>query len=310
MSQEQSDYLHVLFQACANLYGAVQLRVIWDVHQAQDDAPKLRRKDLIAFSGIARREALPYYVYEIDELYSDEKRADLSREIVSSELIGFGYGKLSPYYSLMEALGREPYYIPKDVLQFAERKPTKEEADLLSYLGELKVTAKECKPKYGNPYPCENRGKRLKEFSFLNSCERFEEEYLQKNHGALKSFRESVAGTEAEKIVHQYWRSGSIRPLEYGRQIEVVTEELAEVGVELSMRQMDKLLQLLTDYHNNSHLWCLSGWSPSELMQQFGPTPVKSISFGLNMQKMFANGEMDRDELVREMQKMGIEVID
>lgn len=310
LSQEQSDYLHSLFLACANLYGAVQLRVVWEVHQVQEKAPKLRRKDLIAFSGIAQRESLPYYIYEIDELYSDEKRADLSREIVSAELVGTGYGKLSSYYRLIEFLGREPYYIPKDVLQFAERKPTKEEADLLAFLGELKVTAKECRPKYGKPYPCENRGKRLKEFSFLNSHERFEEEYLMKNKGSLQSFRESVAGTEAEKIVSQYWRSENISPLGVGSQIEVVTEELTEVGVELSEHQVEKLVQLLTNYHNNSHLWCLSGWAPSELMRQSGPTTVKSISFGPNMQKMFAEGEMDKDELVRELKGMGIEVID
>ena len=32
LTQEQSEYLHSLFQACANLYGAVQLRVVWDVY--------------------------------------------------------------------------------------------------------------------------------------------------------------------------------------------------------------------------------------------------------------------------------------
>ena len=55
ISKEQSEYLHSLFQACANLYGAVQLRVVWDVYQAQTEAPKLRRKDIISFS-----ENLPY----------------------------------------------------------------------------------------------------------------------------------------------------------------------------------------------------------------------------------------------------------
>ena len=310
ISQEQSDYLHSLFLACANLYGAVQLRVIWDVYQAQKDAPKLRRKDLIAFSAIVRRETQPYYVFEIDELYSEEKRADLSREVVSAQLIGFGYGRLNSYYSLIESIGREPYFVPDDVLQYATQQPTKEELNLLDFLNELKVTAKECRPKYGNPYPCENRGKRLREFSFLNSHERFEEEYLTKNHGALQNFRERVAGSEAEKVLRQYWRSENISPLRFGSQIESVTEELAEVGVELSDSQVEKLVQLLTDYHNNSHLWCLSGWAPSELMRQSGSSMPKSISFGPNMQKMFASGEMNKDELVREMKRLGIEVVD
>ena len=33
-----------------------------------------------------------------------------------------------------------------------------------------------------------------------------------------------------------------------------------------------------------------------------------SISFGPNMQKMFADGTMDRNEIVKELQKMGVDV--
>ena len=271
LSKEQSEYLHSLFQACANLYGAVQLRVVWDVYQAQTEAPKLRRKDIISFSEIARRETLPYYIFEIDELYSEEKRADLSREIVSKALVGHGYGRLTRYYRLMESLGQEPYYIPGDILPFASQQPSKEETKLLTFLNELTVTADQCRPRYGDPYPCENRGKRLKEFSFLNRDERFEEEYLAKNHGALLSFRESVAGTEAEKILRQYCCNENIDSLGFNDHLKNIMEELKEVGVELSKRQAQELIQLLTDYHNNSHLWGSSGWAPSDLARQYQP---------------------------------------
>ena len=308
LSQEQSEYLHGLFQACANLYGAVQLRVLWDVYQAQTEAPRLRRKDIISFSEIARRETLPYYIFEIDELYSEEKRADLSREIVSKALVGYGYGRLTRYYRLMEALGQEPYYIPGDILPFASQQPSKEETKLLTFLNELTVTADQCRPRYGDPYPCENRGKRLKEFSFLNRDERFEEEYLAKNHGALLSFRESVAGTEAEKILRQYCCNENIDSLGFNDHLKNIMEELKEVGVELSKRQAQELIQLLTDYHNNSHLWGSSGWAPSDLARQYQPSMPMSISFGPNMQKMFADGTMDRNEIVKELQKMGVDV--
>ena len=308
LSQEQSNYLHSLFLSCANLYGAIPLRVVWDIYQAQSDAPKLRRKDLIAFSAIARREVNPYFVFEIDELYSGEKRADLSREIVSGELVGFGYGRLDAYYRLMESMGREPYFLPGNILQYAEKTVSKEEKALLNFLNELQVTAKECHPRYGDPYPCENRGKRLKEFSFLNRGERFEEEYLSKQRGSLQAFKESVAGTEAEKIFRQNWRNENIYSLGFSSHIEDITDELAEVGVELSQRQLETLVQLLTDYHNHSHLWCLSGWTPSELARQYEPSMLTAISFGPNMRKMFADGTMNEEELVKEMQKLGLRV--
>lgn len=85
-------------------------------------------------------------------------------------------------------------------------------------------------------------------------------------------------------------------------------EELAEVGVELSKRQAQELIQLLTDYHNNSHLWGSSGWAPSDLARQYQPSMPMSISFGPNMQKMFADRTMDRNEIVKELLKMGVDV--
>ena len=310
ISQEGSQYLHSLFKACAELYGAVQLRMVWDVYQAQKDAPKFRRKDLIAFSEIARREKLDYYVFEIDELYSGEKRAELSREIVAKELVGYGYGKLDRYYRLMGSLGQEPYYNPEDILTFASGQLSKEDIKLLTFLNELTVTADQCRPPYGDPYPCENRGKRLKDFSFLNFEERFEEEYLAKRHGALEYFMESVAGTEAEKILRQYRFSENIDAAGFDDNIESVMQELAEAGVELSDKQTQELLQLFMDHHNNSHLWSLSGWSPADLARLYKPGTPTSISFGPNMQKMFADGTMDKEELVREIRKRGMEVIE
>ena len=308
LSQEHSAFLHSLFQACANLYGAAPLRVVWEVYREQPDAPKLRRKDIIAFSEIARRETLPYYVFEADELYSEEKRVDLNREIVSKALVGAGYGRLGPYYTLMESLAEALYYTPGNILPFASRQPSKEETNLLAFLNGLMVTAEQCRPRYGDPYPCEHHGKRLKEFSFLNSDERFEEKYLSKNPVALQRFRESVEGTEAEKILRLFCYSENIDSLDFNRHLTSVMDELAEVGVELSKQQVQELVQLLMDLHNHSHLWSLCGWTPSDLARQHRSPMPPSIVFGPNMQKMFADGTMDRNELVRELEKRGVDV--
>ena len=49
-----------------------------------------------------RREVQPYWVYEIEELYTEEPHNDLDRHIVSKELIGAGYGKMFSFYALMD----------------------------------------------------------------------------------------------------------------------------------------------------------------------------------------------------------------
>ena len=83
LSTEACDFLHSLFAACANLYGAIALRDVWSVYrELKSEAPRIRRQDLIAFSTIVRREVQPYRVYEIEELYTEEPHNDLDRHIV------------------------------------------------------------------------------------------------------------------------------------------------------------------------------------------------------------------------------------
>ena len=310
LTQAQIDYLHRLFLACANLYGALPLREVWNVHQMQAEAPKLRRKELIAFSGIARREALPYRVYEIDELYSEETRADLSREIVSRALISYGYASVARYYGVMDSMAEVPCFIPSDILQYEHMTPSKEETALLCFLNRLQVTEAECHPPYGNPYPCENRGKRLGEFSFLSTEERFEEEYLAKQPRALQAFRDSVAGTEAEKIIRNFRRIDSTTDIPFTRNLEIAMEELREVGVSLSERQTEKLCQLLTDFHNHTHLWNLRGWTPEELHAQYEPQAPQSLAIGPNMRKLFEDGTLSKDAFMEELRKRGIELLE
>lgn len=104
LSDEDVVFLHAFFAACANLYGAISMRSVWDVYRQLKDAPKLRRKDLLFFSSIVRREKQPYYVFEIEELYSDESHNKLNRHIVSGDIVGTGYGKLMNFYNLMDGL--------------------------------------------------------------------------------------------------------------------------------------------------------------------------------------------------------------
>ena len=55
LSTEAYDFLHSLFAACANLYGAIALRDVWSVYrELKSEAPRIRRQDLVAFSCTRR----------------------------------------------------------------------------------------------------------------------------------------------------------------------------------------------------------------------------------------------------------------
>ncbi len=308
LSDSKRVFLNRYFDACTNLYGAISIRDAWKIYLKLENVPRLHRKEFIAFSAIARREVHSYYIFEIDELFSEEERKELDRFIVSRELVSYGYGKFYSFYKMMDQLGDKPYCVPNDFLSFSEEVWSDEEEALRSFLCGLKATADECVPKYGASIPNDHKGKRLDEFSFLNSVERSEINWL-KQRAAKEAFLESISGTEAEKIMKQFKRRENIGSLSPVLRLQFLIEELEEVGVQLGKSQLEKLLNLVMNCHNHSRQWCLSGWSPAELASVYRGKAPTAISFGPNMQKAFADGSMDKDEIVRELKKMGVEVI-
>ena len=309
LSTEACDFLHSLFAACANLYGAIALRDVWSVYQElKSGAPRIHRRDLIAFSATVRREVQPYRVYEIEELYTEEPHNDLDRHIVSKELIGAGYGKMFSFYALMDELGNQPYCVPEYFLSYAVSSASAEESVLSNFIGNLKSTAKECAPRQRKSYPNENRGKKLSEFSFLNLDEQFNLEYYKKVPATYSALLEEYSGTEAEKIMRSYRRTENIGYLRTTDMIQNVLIELCEVGVRLTETQHSTLMRLMMQYHNGSRLWCLRGWTPNELAAMHGNTGAPSISFGPGIQEAFADGTMDKNELVRKIKELGWKV--
>ena len=309
LSTEACDFLHSLFAACTNLYGAIALRDVWSIYQElKRDAPRIHKRDLIAFSAIVRREVQPYRVYEIEELYTEEPHNDLDRHIVSKELIGAGYGKMFSFYALMEELSDQTYCVPDNFLSYAVPSATAEENSLSDFIGNLKSTAKECAPKQRKPYPNENRGKKLREFSFLNLNEQFNLEYYKKVPATHSALLEEYSGTEVEKIMRSYRLTENVGYLRTTDMIQDVLTELSEAGVRLTEAQHSTLMWLMMQYHNGSRLWCLRGWTPNELAAMHGNTGAPSISFGPGIQKMFADGTMDKNELVRKIKELGWKV--
>jgi hypothetical protein len=319
LDEKKSDFLHKFFSACANFYGTIALRDAWELLKniaEQYGADTIKRKDLIAFSSIARREDVPYYVYEIDELYTAEKRSNLDRQIVHKSLIRAGYGQRTDYYHVAERQYGKPYYLPEDLLAYAVPKTSPQEAKLLHFLSGLKVTASKSEDSLGRKHTCIHKGKTLGSFSFRNSDETFSyqwaageiEGHPSVNEKVLRELTERTAGSEAEKIVRQYREECNIGVQNPSDSICRIMDELNEVGVCLSEARCRALVDLLTEFNNESHLWCNCGWTPSDLSKRTGRTPPTSMSLGPGIMKLAAEGKIDLKEFEEELRKYGVKL--
>lgn len=87
--------------------------------------------------------------------------------------------------------------------------------------------------------------------------------------------------------------------------IQNVLIELCEVGVRLTEKQQDTLMQLIVQYHNGSRLWCTCGWKPDELAAKFngiGAFPGQEASS--------PEGMMDEKDIIRKMKELGLKVLE
>ena len=317
IDEDMNSFLHKFFLAAVHLYGVVILSDLWQILKEVANLygmSHIKRKDLIAFSSIVRREKVPYYVFEIDELYSEEKRSDLKRELVHKSLIGANSFK-TDYFRLSNMQADKTYYIPNDILSFVNIKRSPEEIRLLNYLKKLKVTARSVEGTAGKRIPCKYVGKTLGKFSFRNHHEDFEYRYYngeikehgRKNERILNEIIEKTKGSEADKIVRMYKQNCNIGYQDSTAGFSLVFNELYEVGVELSQKRMNELADLLMQFNNNSHLWCNRGWTPSDLLQQKHTKGPLNISIGPNMKKFIEEGRIDMDAFIEMCNQHGIE---
>ena len=89
-----------------------------------------------------------------------------------------------------------------------------------------------------------------------------------------------------------------------------MTDELHETGVQLEEKELQELLRLITESHNNSRLWCIGGWRPVDLAKISMRQGVPDIAFGPGMQRAFEEGAIDKEELISKMKEMGFGVVD
>lgn len=321
ISEEKAGFLRDFFAACTNLYGAFHAFEAWEVYKelsCKTKTPALHRKDMYAALGILRRESLPYYVLEADEVYSEEPRTDRLRVIASRELIGRGYGKLFPFYQLMETLMDQPFFVPKNLLAYKDGMFDESPGELIAFLEELKCTEKYYKNLGGEERLCQYTGKRLKDFSFISSGDQFELDYLRGKLGRRKPDLKRAEELErslhrynaAQRLVYDLQRDSRLGLLSPTQSMEYFFQNAEEMGLSFSEKQLEQLMAMISDLHNHTHLWCIRGWMPEQLARSMPRGGTPEISFGPSLQKAFAKGDIDKEELLKEIRKRGFTVVD
>lgn len=316
----QKDFLHKFFTACANLYGVIEIRDIWKIYKElikHTDYPKIQRKQLIAFSAITMREIQPYSIFEIDDIYCDEPRSDLSRTLVKKSLVGRGQGRFMDIYRLTESQTNKPFFVTDNFLSFAEEKDSAEGVSLKTFLDNLIVNEIEYTTNWGKRIHCDHFGQKLKDFCYYDSFDKMEIENLNKidkngnnkNATQLETLLRELDIPASMKTFNQIkWRAniGFLSPAE---SIKYLLYDLKVMGVLLSDAELQELLTLLNNYNNNTHLLCNRGWKPMDLAHAMAPNAPLCINFGPGMQKAFANGDLDKNEIIEKLTSMGIKVL-
>ncbi len=320
LKEEQIDFLHTFFSACANLYGVVFAEDAWSVYRelsSKTETPHILRRNMYAALEIMRREDLSFYVFEADEVYSKEPRRDGARIIVLRELVGPSYVKFRELYKVEESSYGKPFYVPENLLSFTAPQETPQEQALLRMLNGLRSTCSEYTDAFGKTRNCPYKGKYLREFSYINEYNSFELSLLRgeiegrkgnpKKAAELEAKLNSV--TAARYLVDNIKRNNNVGTKYAADLFKSFFDDLRAMGVVLSNDgQPNELLNAITETCNNQHIWRNHGWTPNELSarMRYGGTPT--ISFGPGMQKAFADGSMDKDEISRILRAMGFKI--
>ena len=289
------EVLHTYYEAFAHLYGAIQLKDAWKVFKRFE--PKIHKKQFLEFSAIVRREDVPYYIYEINELYSEEKPYDTERYIVNKQILLVGYGKFHHFYNLMDEQAGKPIYALPDFLEAASHRLYDKE--LRAFLEKMKFT------------DGEYAGQLFSEAIVVTYDEKFDMAYYAKNKAVLKAINEKANVVLSDKIMRKlmWWTEFAERS-----PITLLTEFLNKIDYTFeSQEQAEQLFDLVAEFINNSHLWRNCGFTPMQLhsiMSRGAKQQPTAISLGPGIHKAVQDGDIDKDDLIRRLKEMGVDVLD
>ncbi len=323
LNEEKISFLRNLFDSAAALYGVITLGDLWDVYKeyaSKTPAVRINRKDIYAFSSIARREIHDYYIYEIDELYSEDEREDKYRFIIFHEIIDFSFNNV--FYNIVELSINHPFYVPEKLLSFKGHVKSEAEDKFFNYLKNIKANSSVLKDRYieGKTKPSPHKGKKLKDFSFLNGSEQFELNWISGKYedgpkkpqeNKIKKFWSFFGGSMAEKLFRHIRFNLFTGNIPFSMLISNISKQFEEAGIEMSQKELEEFFSLLQDFNNNSRLYTNRGWTPKELSKNMNKDYKGSISLSLGpgIMKAISEGKINLDELKAKAKEMGINIL-
>lgn len=319
LPKETLSTLHRFFHACSNLYGVIDLDSMWNLYRELNQTqglPPVRRRNLIEFSSVARRDgSVPYFVFEVEEIYLDEPHRDSSRLVVNKDVVSPGSWRYHGIYSIEQEAYGKPLFVPKDFLSWVNPPVPSEEKALLRFLENLTVTANEVE-KWGVKIKCEHKGEKLKDFVFESagykmaykwSNAEYEGGRKTVDHKHLEWLKKGLCSNAAEYLVYNAKKNFDYM-LKGSQGFQQFFDDLYEMGVELTDLQSKILLELLQDFINNLHMYSNGGWTPKELGRIQGPRkgPI-AMDFGPGILKAMERGDIDRNEIERMLKDYGMD---
>lgn len=279
LDESKITFIRTFFKACANLYGAIAIRDIWDIYKevaSKEGYLKLKRQDFTNAATIMRREPNEFYVYEAEDIYYDVRNSALTMEIIHSDLIWYGFNRNFPINQLKEHDRMFPFYIPNHILEYADstKLVTEEEKKLADFLGDLTVNSKEYEHRYTHKMlPCHGTmGVKLSKLICLTNDETYELKYengefkgKKKNEKEYLRIKNKYERPVSEKLMNYIKEWEHAEAFSVNKIIEAIYNDLNEIGVMFDEKQMMTFVDLYMSFHNHFHMWALDGWCPVEV---------------------------------------------
>ena len=276
LSDTKLQLLHTFFRCVSNFYGVLPLSDAWEIFKHYEGLG-VHKKDFVAFSGVAQRDSsLPYAIYELKEVYSDEtSEAPLDRLIVNRDMVMHGYYR---FLRVQHTLGKQydqPFFEPmkEKFLSFAEDRfyLTPQGKAMADFIGGLRTggTRRKRDGEVVGPMLDLNGepalGKRLSELLYRTWNEEVEIDIFKRESEKRRLERESAA-LAADKVLRRMRVDILTGYMEPNDEFELLLRILdKDYDVQLSKKQRDKFLRLFMELYLKSNLWQLGGWTVLEL---------------------------------------------
>ena len=285
------DKLHAYYAAFANFYGCLTLGEAWELYKRYDKG--IKKKEFLEFSSIARREDLPYYILEIDEVYSDEKRSVEERIIAHKSLVGASYNQFFFLVNLENNIYERGvgFFLPEDILEYVDH----DGIDDNEYWNEFSELINGLKTPSGVP---------LGESKELTSMEKTDLEYYKAEFRKKKILDEAEKYPMGTRLLNMYKRSFHMG----WPHTKSVFMDMKANSIELSEFEKKRIEKLYVKIINTSNLWCNRGLSQSQLVKASAGRNGLELSVGPDVLKALQRTDLDIEEkaqveLIKEMLK-------